>query len=182
MLFRSLQQRIDSIINTLGGQNMLIKMYKNYAPRASEVYSRIRNLGILSLILKFASDQGLESLSKATQQEIDLRKSASEHTLDKISILKLLQKDSMSTKQLSQLYKLAVRYNIILLATCLQAAMISEGNRSVAKKLFREEFERDNSFIFTELGKGLLVNLYKEPSDDLLSIEDKALRRFLAEQ
>ena len=154
---------------------MLIKMYKNYTPRASEVYSQIRTLGILSLILKFANDQGLESLSKATRQEIDSRKRASKHTLDKISMLKLLRKDSMSTEQLSQLYKLAVR-------TCLQAAMISEGNRSVAKKLFREEFERDNSFIFTELGKGLLVNLYKEPSDDLLSIEDKALRRFLTEQ
>ena len=160
---------------------MLVKMYKNYTPRASEVYSCIPTIGILSLILKFANEQGLESLSKATQQEIDMRKGSSEYMLDKITMLKLLRKDSISLENLSQLYKLAMRYNIVILATCLQAAMISEGNRSAAKKLFREEFEKDHSFIFTELGKGLLVNLYKEPFDDLLSIEDKALRRFLAE-
>ena len=161
---------------------MLVKMYKNYTPRASEVYSRIPTAGILSLILKFANKQGLESLSKATQQEIDVRKGSSEYMLDKITMLKLLRKDSVSSENLSKLYKLAVHYNIVILATCLQAAMISNGDKDTAKELFREEFEKDNSFIFTELGKGLLVNLYKESSDDLSSIEDKALRRFLAEQ
>lgn len=161
---------------------MLVKMYKNYTPLASEVYHQMRATGVLSLILRYANEQKLKSLSEATQQEIDIRKGSSEYTLDKITMLKILQRDSMSHEQLLQLYKLAIRYNYALFATCLQTVMISYGDKETAKDLFKKEFTKDHSFIFTELGKGLLVNLYRESSDNLLDIEDCALRRFLAEQ
>lgn len=161
---------------------MLVKMYKSYNPLASEVYGQIRAPGVLSLILKYANEQKLKNLSEATQREIDIRKGSSERTLDKITMLKILRKDPMSLEQLSQLYRLAVRYNYALFAICLQTVMISYGDKEIAKDLFRKEFAKDHSFIFTELGKGLLVNLYRESSDSLLDIENCTLRRFLAEQ
>lgn len=161
---------------------MLVKMYKSYNPLASEVYGQIRATGVLSLILKYANEQKLKSLSEVTQREIDIRKGSSERTLDKTTMLKILRKDPMSLEQLSQLYRLAVRYNYTLFAMCLQAVIISYGNKETAKNLFKKEFAKDHAFIFTELGRGLLVNLYKEPSDNMSDVENCALRRFLAEQ
>ena len=162
---------------------MLVKMYKSYMPTVAETYRQIGNTMVLSQIYGIATKHNLDSLAGVTKQEIDWRKDpTTQYTLDKISMRKFLQKDSSKITALEELFACAIEYRITLFALCVQAALTSFGHRDIAKKLLKQEFKKSNAFLLSEFGRSLMVNLYRDSSDDLLDIENHAFRRFLAEQ
>lgn len=162
---------------------MLVKMYKSYIPTVSEVYHQIGSIVILSQICDIATKYGLDSLVGVTKQEMDWRKDPkTQYTIDKVSMCKILQKNPDKIAALEELFACAAEYHLNLLALCTQTALVSLGHRDTARKLFKKEFEKDVAFIFSEFGRELLVNLYRNSSDSLLGVENCAFRRFFAEQ
>lgn len=161
---------------------MLVKMYKSYIPTVAEVYHQIGSVEVLSQIHNIATKNGLDSLAIITKQEINWRtKSEITYTLNSVSMLKILQKDSSKIAALEELFVCAIEHRVTLFALCVQAALISFGHRDTAKKLFKQEYEKDNAFIFSETGRELLVNFYRDPSDSLLEIESHTFHRFFTD-
>lgn len=164
---------------------MLVKMYKSYIPTIAETYHQIHSVVTLSQIHDIAVKYGLDSLAIVTKQEIDWRaksESVSVYTLGSVSMCKILQKEPNKIAALEELLTCAIEHRITLFALCAQTALISFGHRNTAKRIFKQEFEKDNAFILSEFGKELMVNLYRDSSDNLLDIENCTLRKFLAEQ
>lgn len=161
---------------------MLVKTYKSCIPTVAEVYHQIGSTAILSQIHDIATKHNLVSLTGVTQHEIEWRTDPTlQYTLNAVSMCKILQKEPSKIAALEELFVCAMEYRVTLFALCVQAALISFGKREVAKKLVRKEFEKDNTLIFSEFGKGLIVNLYRDSSDNLLDIENCTFRRFFAE-
>ena len=162
---------------------MLVKMYKSYMPTVAEAYRQIGSTMVLSQIYDIAVKHNLDSLAGVTKHEMDWRKDPTiQYTLDKISMCKFLQKDSDKISALEELLACAIEYRITLFALCVQATLISFGHKDIAKKLLKQEFEKSNAFLLSEFGGSLMVNLYRDSSDDLLDIENHTFRRFIAEQ
>lgn len=164
---------------------MIIKKYAEFIPTVAEVYHQISPMDALWAIRGIAERYGLSNLYGVTMLEIDKRYSKpSIGAPSDVSLYRILQKDAVTLAALKDLYTCAMEYRLLLFALTVQDNMLyyEEQGKSLAKRLFQSEYEKSPAIIGSSFGITLVVNLYREPSDDLSTVETSALRRFLIGQ
>lgn len=164
---------------------MIIKKYAEHIPTVAEVYHQISPMNALLSIRKIAETYGLSNLWGVTTREIDMRNGESPvEAPDDVSLFRILQKDATALSALKDLYLCAMEYRLTLFALSVQDSMLyyEVHGENLAKRLFQDEYVKAPSIIGSSFGITLVVNLYREPSDDLSTVETSALRRFLIGQ
>ncbi len=162
---------------------MIVKKYAEHIPTVAEVYRQILPMDALQRIREIANVHSLKNLYGITTQEIEKRyDESSTGAPDDVSMSRIFQKDATALWALRDLYICALEYRLPLFALSVQDAMLyyEDAGKSFAKRLFKDEYEKNWGIIGTSFGIALVVNLYQEPSDDLSAIETITLRRFLA--
>lgn len=160
---------------------MIIKKYAEHIPTVAEVYHQISLIDALWAIRGIAERYGLSNLHDVTMLEIDKRNNKpSIGAPSDVSLYRILQKDAAALEALKDLYICALKYRLPLFALTVQDSMLyyEEQGKSLAKRLFQSEYEKTPSIIGSSFGINLVVNLYREPSDDLSTIETAAIQRF----
>lgn len=161
---------------------MIIKKYAEHIPTVAEVYRQISPTDALLAIRDIAEHYGLYNLYGVTLLEIDKRNDKSSvGAPGDVSLYRILQKDATALAALKDLYACAMEYRLPLFALTVQDSMMyyEEQGKALAKRLFQSEYEKNPSIIGSSLGMALVVNLYREPSDNLSTIETDTMRRFL---
>jgi hypothetical protein len=160
---------------------MIIKKYAEYIPTVAEVYHQISPMDALWAIRDIAERYGLSNLYGVTMLEIDKRNNKpSTGAPSDVSLYRILQKDAVALEALRDLYACAIEYRLPLFALTVQDSMLyyEEQGKSLAKRLFQSEYEKSPAIIDSNFGMTLVVNLYREPSDDLSTIQTKTIQRF----
>lgn len=163
---------------------MIIKKYAEYIPTVAEVYRQISPMDALHSICGIANAHSLKNLYDITDQEIKKRvgKSPTGAPND-VSLYEILQKDATALWALRDLYKYALEHRLLLFALSVQDMMLyyEDSGKNLAKSLLKDEYISHPSILSSNFGITLIVNLYREPSDDLsTTIETVTLQRFLA--
>lgn len=161
---------------------MIIKKYAEDIPTAAETYRQISPMDALQSICGIANAHSLKNLYDITDQEIKKRADKSPTGApNDVSLYRILQKDATALWALRDLYVCALEYRLPLFALSVQDMMLyyEDIGKDLAKRLLKGEYEKNSGIISSSFGIALIVNLYREPSDDLSTIELTTLRRFL---